>query len=69
MAACSTPPHLFDALYLRQQANAHAAALALHSRYARAGDSKRLRRSAREAAAVVEGHIRFMETWRPQSPV
>ncbi len=64
----STPPHLFDGLYLQQQASAHAEALALHSRYARAGDKKRLRRSAQEAAQVVEGHIRFMETWRPQSP-
>ena len=50
-----------DAIYLRHQKSAHAAALALHRAYAANGDTESLRKAAGEIAPVVSEHIRELE--------
>ncbi len=47
----------FDALYLRQQAQAHQMALNLHQNYARNGDTPALRTVAGNAVPIVTQHI------------
>ena len=47
----------FDRLYLRQQVQAHEAALALHRDYARDGDVPALRAAAATAVPIVEQHL------------
>lgn len=47
----------FDRLYLRQQVQAHEAALSLHANYARRGDAAALRVFAAAAVPVVQQHL------------
>jgi putative membrane protein len=46
-----------DAFYLRQQAEAHQRALALHQGYARTGNNPALRAVASQTAEIVQQHI------------
>lgn len=47
----------FDAAYLRQQRVAHQQALALHSSFAKDGDTPALRKVAAAAVPIVRQHI------------
>jgi putative membrane protein len=47
----------FDSAYIRQQVMAHEMALALHSNYAKSGDTERLRQAAAAAAPIVQQHL------------
>ena len=47
----------FDRLYMRQQVQAHEMALALHSNYARKGDTAALRVVATAATPIVQRHL------------
>lgn len=51
----------FDAAYLNQQRTAHQMALALHSNYARSGDSPALKQAAAGAVPVVQRHIEQLQ--------
>lgn len=50
-------PGAFDREYIRQQVPAHEAALALHTTYARSGDTPQLRVAAQGAVPIVESHL------------
>ena len=50
-----------DRLYVTQQVQAHRQALALHQGYLRGGDQPALRDVARQAAQVVEGHLKQVQ--------
>ncbi len=54
-------PDTVDAVYFGHQSTAHAAALALHRQYARAGDTSSLKKAASEIVPVVEKHIAELE--------
>jgi putative membrane protein len=45
-----------DAVYLRHQRAAHAAALALHTGYGDSGDTESLKQAAREIVPVIQAH-------------
>jgi putative membrane protein len=47
----------FDRVYLTQQVPAHEMALALHSNYARSGDTPALRATASGAVPIVQQHL------------
>jgi putative membrane protein len=47
----------FDAAYVRQQRTAHDMALALHSNYAKDGDTRELRATADKAVPIIRRHI------------
>jgi putative membrane protein len=47
----------FDRMYKQQQVQAHEMALALHRTYADDGDTEELRRVARSAVPIVQGHL------------
>jgi putative membrane protein len=47
----------FDRLYMRQQIGAHEMALALHSNYAREGDTNSLKAVAAAAVPIVRQHL------------
>jgi putative membrane protein len=47
----------FDQVYMRQQVQAHEMALALHSNYARNGDTPALRAVASAAAPIIQQHL------------
>ena len=47
----------FDRLYIRQQVPAHEMALALHSNYARSGDTPSLKAAAAGAVPIVTQHL------------
>jgi putative membrane protein len=53
----AAPAGGFDRVYLDQQVQAHQMALALHSNYARHGDSPPLRQVAGAAAPIVQQHL------------
>jgi putative membrane protein len=46
-----------DQVYMRQQVQAHEMALALHSNYARNGDTPALRAVASAAAPIIQQHL------------
>ena len=50
-------PGDFDGEYVRQQIPAHEQALALHTTYARSGDTPQLRQAAQGAIPIVEAHL------------
>ena len=51
----------FDRAYIRQQLEAHRAALGLHRNYSQSGDTEELREVATAAVPIVEGHITQLE--------
>lgn len=51
------PPAQFDRVYLRQQVPAHEEALAIHTAYARGGDTPQLRNAAEAAIPLVTQHL------------
>jgi len=53
----AAPADKIDAVYYAHQSKAHAAALALHQRYAAQGDKPALKKAAAEMVPVVETHI------------
>jgi putative membrane protein len=53
----AAPAGTFDRVYLDQQVQAHQMALALHSNYARNGDTPQLRAVAAAATPIVQGHL------------
>jgi putative membrane protein len=53
----AAPADGFDRVYLDQQVQAHQTALALHSNYARNGDTPQLRTVAAAATPIVQGHL------------
>jgi putative membrane protein len=54
----------FDRAYIRQQIRAHELALALHTTYARKGDTPQLRQVAATARPVVEQHLARVRSMR-----
>jgi putative membrane protein len=54
----------FDRMYLRQQVPAHEMALALHSNYARNGDTPTLRTVAAAAVPIVRQHLERARSMR-----
>lgn len=50
-------PAAFDRVYLQQQVPAHEEALALHTAYARSGDTPQLRTAAEASVPVVTQHL------------
>jgi putative membrane protein len=54
-----------DTVYVRQQLAAHQEALALHSGYAKAGDTPALKQVAAGAVPVIEHHLNMVQKIRP----
>jgi len=52
----------FDRMYIMQQRRAHEMALALHTNYARNGDTAQLRTAASTAAPIVQQHLDRVRT-------
>lgn len=56
----AAPASAFNALYVRQQKEAHQQALALHTAYADAGDDPNLKAAAAQIVPVVKNHIQML---------
>ena len=54
----------FDRMYVMQQRRAHTMALALHSTYAKSGDTPQLRTAATTAVPIVRQHIDRLRTMK-----